>query len=480
MMKTVVVTGYTDGKTRTMALANAAVLMAQAGGRVCLTSLARNALDLDLLLWGEDTKKVQTSRGLPGISDLITEYQDTLLTSAWTDVNTLEGDPQTCQYGTLRLRRPSSILQTVEPATEGRKPVHLLRGGRRRLSLDEPKEVDDPRIDWRDFWANSAGAAFFEHIKCDLAAEHDWFFIECDVVEHRELVLLLAAEADIVLLLSDYGDGAQSDAYHLARELRPDTAERPTIMALPAAVRNEEVEMLRRQREHFDEHFRPFAPGDLPRYWFAQAEVPYVPYYMHRHVLIVRQDRSGLYEPLYIAYKYIIDTLQSIAGNLPASVSSASLAEKFADASRRARWDVFISYSSKNQETAVRLREWLRKCELRAFLSSSDLSFEIGTSKWLEAVDSVLERSGVLVLLATEEASSSEWVEHELAEFSKYKRLILPLKFGEHPLPQALTAYQILEWDGSTAEPKVMQKILRVILGGLTLARDRKPLPLNS
>jgi TIR domain len=136
-----------------------------------------------------------------------------------------------------------------------------------------------------------------------------------------------------------------------------------------------------------------------------------------------------------------------------------------ADASRRARWDVFISYSSKNQETALRLREWLRKCELRAFLSSRDLSFEIGTSKWLEAVDSVLERSGVLVLLATEEASSSEWVQHELEKFSRYKRLILPLKFGEQPLPKVLTECQIVEWDGSTAEPKVMQKILRVILG---------------
>jgi hypothetical protein len=219
-MKTVVVTGYTDAKTRTTVLANIAFLIARAGDRVCITSMVRNAFDLDLLLWDDDEDRVRTSRGISGILDLIAEYQDTLLTSAWKDTDLLESELQTCGYGTMHLRRPTSVLQTVDAVAETDKPLHLLRGGPRRFSTEEPKETDDPHIDWHDFWVNCAGAAFFEHIRLDLAQEHDWLLIDCDAVDQRELALLLSANADIVLLLSDYSEGAKSDAYHLARELR--------------------------------------------------------------------------------------------------------------------------------------------------------------------------------------------------------------------------------------------------------------------
>jgi hypothetical protein len=473
-MKTLVVTGYTDVKTRIAALANIAFLMARAGEHVCLMSTARNAFDLDLLLWDEDNAKVRTSRAIPGILDLIAEYQDTLLTSAWADADPPVSDLQACNYGTMRLRRPSSVLQTLEPAAEGDQPVHFLRGGPRRFSEEEPKEADDPRVDWPDFWANCAGAAFFEHIEGDLAKEHDWLLIDCDTVADRELVLLLSASAEVVLLLSDYSEGAKSEAYHLARDLRSSSEMRPAILAFPASVRlYDEMEILEKQRDHFDKYFAPFAPEGLERYWFVQAELPYVSYYMSRSLLLCRQHISRLHLPLYFAYQYVADTTRSVAVNALARAPGASLAERFADASRRARWDVFISYSTRNQEIAVQLREWLRKSELRAFLSQSDLTFEIGTRKWLDAINSVLERSGVLVLLATEEACQSEWVQHELKEFSKYDRLILPLRLGEHSLPKMLAEYQVLQWDGSTTSPIAMQEILRLILGGLARVRGR-------
>lgn len=304
-------------KTRVAAVANIAFLMARAGERVCLTSITQNAFDLDLLLWDEDDAKVGTSRAILGILDLIAEYQDTLLTSAWADADPATNDLEACDYGTMRLRRPSSVLQTLEPATEGNQPLDVLRGGPRRFSEEEPKEADDPRVDWPDFWANCAGAAFFEHIKGDLAKEHDWLLIDCDAVNDRELVLLLSASADVVLLLSDYGEGAKSEAYHLARDVRSVSEARPAILAFPASVRYDEMEILEKQRDHFDRYFAPFAPEGLERYWFVQAELPYVSYYMSRSLLLCRQHISRLHLPLYLAYQYVADTTRSVAAKYP-------------------------------------------------------------------------------------------------------------------------------------------------------------------
>jgi hypothetical protein len=240
-------------------------------------------------------------------------------------------------------------------------------------------------------------------------------------------------------------------------------------------VRYDEVEILEKQRQHFDRFFAPFAPAELERYWFLQAELPYSTYYMSRSELVTRQHVSKLHVPLYGAYHFLVETMRSVADRLDAAAPepAAGLAERFADASRRARWDVFISYSTRDQASAVRLREWLRKSDLRAFLSQSDLTFEIGTKRWLDALDSVLERSGVLVVLATEEACTSQWVQHELDEFARYERLVLPLKLGEHALPDRLVQYQVVPWDGSTAAASTMQEILRLILGGLAQGSSR-------
>lgn len=96
------------------------------------------------------------------------------------------------------------------------------------------------------FLPEEPSAAFFEHLEHDLAEGDDWRLIDCDAVDHRELVLLLSANADIVLLLSDYSDGAKSHAYDLAGNLRSGAEQRPAILAVPSAVRNDEMEILHR------------------------------------------------------------------------------------------------------------------------------------------------------------------------------------------------------------------------------------------
>lgn len=239
------------------------------------------------------------------------------------------------------------------------------------------------------------------------------------------------------------------------------------ILAIPAAVRqHDELEILEKQRDHFQRYFGELSPEGLEPYWFVQAELPYVSYYMSRSLLLYRQPVNRLHLPLYYAYQYVVETVRSRA--VPKSAAQeTSLAERFADASKRARWDVFISYSTTDREIALAFRDWLRKSDLRAFLSQSDLGFEIGTRKWLAAIDSVLERSGVLVLLATEEACRSKWVKREVEEFSKYDRLVLPLRLGEHTLPDILAEYHYLQWDGETARGSEMKEVLRLILGGL-------------
>jgi hypothetical protein len=149
------------------------------------------------------------------------------------------------------------------------------------------------------------------------------------------------------------------------------------------------------------------------------------------------------------------------------NLNAQTVAALLLDARQRVQWDVFISYSSLDEEIAIRLRELLRKSNIRTFLSRIDLTQEIGTQKWFDALNLVLERSKVMILLASARALESKWVNHEIAEFAKRPRLLVPIHLGEHELPAMLTDYQIVSWDGDMEASATIRQLLELVLGGL-------------
>jgi hypothetical protein len=171
----------------------------------------------------------------------------------------------------------------------------------------------------------------------------------------------------------------------------------------------------------------------------------------------------------FTTHAYVADKILECAGAATATdeATQKGLSERFLDARKRVRWDVFISHSSIDVSAASALRETLRASQLRAFLSGDDLTFEIGTKKWLEAINHVLERSTVLVILVSETALESKWVRHEFDEFAKQRRLVVPLTLGSAKVPDVMAEYQASRWDGRVEAQDELRRIISLVFGGL-------------
>jgi hypothetical protein len=178
-----------------------------------------------------------------------------------------------------------------------------LRGGPRRFSESQPTNGQEEILDWNDFWSNWAGAAFFEHVVDDLSRTANLLIVDCDVATNRDAALLLSERADVMVLLTDYSAAATAEAYHFASELSSKfpKREKPAILTIPCSVHiNEEIEILEKSRNHFEEYLSSkYSPERLRPFWFVEAEIPYVPYYTYRSIVLVEQDISRLHVPLY-------------------------------------------------------------------------------------------------------------------------------------------------------------------------------------
>lgn len=94
-------------------------------------------------------------------------------------------------------------------------------------------------------------------------------------------------------------------------------------------------------------------------------------------------------------------------------------------------YDVFISYSSDNENQAFEVKEILEKEQLRCWLAPKDIC----TGEDFECVipRAILD-SSVLVLLLTKQAQESPWVQRELTKAISYHKPIFALKIDESDL----------------------------------------------
>jgi TIR domain len=461
-MNVVLFCGCTDEKARVSAVVNTALLAARPDRKVVITTVSRNSFGLDWLVWQEDEPMVLDYRSRIGLIVLSAA-------GAEQDGDTGNADEH-LDYGTLRVKKPSKCL-IPRPLKSEDATLLLLRGGPRRFS--ESSYGQEEILDWNDLWSNWAGAAFFEHVVDDLSRTANLLIVDCDLATNRDTALLLSERADVMVLLTDYSEGATAEAYHFASELSSKFPERekPAILAIPCPVHiNEEIEILEKSRNHFEEYLSSkYSPERLEPFWFVEAGIPYVPYYTYRSIVLVEQDISRLHVPLYRAYAYVANKIVECAEAATATEEDTQkgLSERFLDARKRVRWDVFISHSSTDVSAASALREILRASQLRAFLSGDDLTFEIGTKKWLEAINQVLERSTVLVILVSEAALESKWVRHEFDEFAKHRRLVVPVALGSANIPDFMAEYQAPRWDGRVESQDELRRIISLVFGGL-------------
>ena len=136
-------------------------------------------------------------------------------------------------------------------------------------------------------------------------------------------------------------------------------------------------------------------------------------------------------------------------------------------------YDVFISFSSADEEIVKPIWQELCSNGLRVFWSDSTLKKEVGNS-WFEAIEKSLERSRHMLLVCSDNSMNSKWVQREYRAFFDYcyspgSRRLIPLltrEFKPNTLPLFLRELQV----GKVSDSKFIQEIIP-ILGGVNIEK---------
>ncbi|WP_038164472.1 pYEATS domain-containing protein [Verrucomicrobium sp. BvORR106] len=165
-------------------------------------------------------------------------------------------------------------------------------------------------FDWTDFYQKLGGGVFLEAVKKQLLEDYDYILIDsrtglsdtagiCTVQMPGELVVFFTLNRQSIM-------GAAAAAQSAVEQRRKGTGE-STLRVWPVATRvdENEKERLEAARTMARETFAPFLQRTVMRkmresYW-AQVEIPYVPFYAYEEILATVADRPELRSSLLAA-----------------------------------------------------------------------------------------------------------------------------------------------------------------------------------
>lgn len=190
-------------------------------------------------------------------------------------------------------------------------------------------------FNWTEFYQKLGGGIFLEAVKRRLLADYDYILIDsrtglsdtsgiCTVQMPGELVVFFTLNRQSIV-------GAAAAAQSASEQRRTASGE-STLRVWPVATRvdENEKERLEAARTLARETFAPFLQRTVKRtlredYW-AQAEVPYVPFYAYEEILATIADRPKLRSTLLAAMENLASALtKGRIKNLPALPEPARL-----------------------------------------------------------------------------------------------------------------------------------------------------------
>lgn len=143
-------------------------------------------------------------------------------------------------------------------------------------------------------------------------------------------------------------------------------------------------------------------------------------------------------------------------------------------------YDVFLSFSSADEEIVRPVWQELCSNGLRVFWSDSTLKKEVGNS-WFDVIEKSLERSKHMLLVCSENSVESKWVQREYRAFLEHcyspgKRRLIPVltrDFKAGSLPIFLREFQV----GKLDDPNFIQQMIP-LLGGVNIEQLQKEVQL--
>ena len=117
---------------------------------------------------------------------------------------------------------------------------------------------------------------------------------------------------------------------------------------------------------------------------------------------------------------------------------------------------IFISYSSKDQQFVDKLYLQLKQSGQPVWLNTESIP---KGEHWYDEMSKGLRETDLLILVVSEDAIASKWVNEEWKTFLKMQKKIVPLLHRECKVPQALKKLEMIK----TADENWYYKLLKAI-----------------
>ncbi|MBN1937393.1 MAG: SUMF1/EgtB/PvdO family nonheme iron enzyme [Anaerolineae bacterium] len=287
---------YKGGVGRSMALANVAELLYQAGLKVLVVDWDLEAPGLEKFF----PVNLEQVLERPGIIDMLVSYKEQMS----------QGLPALDENEPLPFERPEQFAVNIY-SDESAGQLGLLTAGRRSRAHFAEYAHTILAFDWSDFYENWDGELYFEWLRQQFEQMADVVLIDSRTGVTEMGGICTYQFADVVVMfcaanqqnLDGLDEMIQNLRHPQVQELRHD---RPLeIVVVPARVEDRaEAERLDEFHRQFVSQFDPFLPqklqDELTSFW--ELKIPHVPYYAFGEMVAARKAGKAGSEDLTRAF----------------------------------------------------------------------------------------------------------------------------------------------------------------------------------
>ena len=360
---------YKGGVGRSMALANAADLMARSGLNVLMVDFDLEAPGLENFF----TSEAEVIRGREGLLDLLLSFKYAM---SMASTGEQEGDT---------FRALERFTTTVYPARSDGGCLDLITAGRR--GTDEQMlryGVELRRFDWTDFYFTWSGELFFEWLRREFAERYNVVLVDSrtGVTEMGGICAYQLADA-IVMLCGPNAqnlDGTGTMIRHfLSADVQKIREGRPVdVLIVPARVDQQDDALRAAFEDRFNERFASYRPSALAAAGLTlwDLQIPYEPRYAFDEQVVTDPDRIEARRGLAGAYGALVRGIAAVApdGTMLAELrpqvppgTREPVETRYDPTTRFAGTDVFVCSSPRLDEFARQVTDALGGLGLTVF-----------------------------------------------------------------------------------------------------------------
>lgn len=304
---------YKGGTGRSMALANAAWILASHGRRVLMVDWDLEAPGLHRYFHPFLVDpQLATTRGL---IDLVYDYQRELLALPESGDGSRKPEPSWFDQRVDLLRY---VVELASPLPTFGK-IHLLGSGQQNAAYAARVNT----LDWQTLYERLGGFELVESLKRQMRSEYDYVLVDsrtgvsdtsgiCTVQIPDALVICFTLNAQSIEGAGDVGLWAQAQRVGDGKLPTTDSPTPFRMYPVPTRLEKAEKRKLDLAREAAHRKFDPFltwlSPEERDQYW-GEVEMFYEPYYAYEEVLAGVGDKPGVVSSLLAATERLVTRL---------------------------------------------------------------------------------------------------------------------------------------------------------------------------